>query len=130
MSGIRRFDPLGMKFAGMSQAVRCGDWIAVSGQVALKDGKVVGVGDAAAQARQCFANIEAALAEAGTTLADVVSLRCFLTAKSAYSGYGEVKNALFTGNPPASTTVIISELLLPDLLMEVEATAWSPQAKE
>ena len=130
MSGIQRFDPPGMKFAGMSQAVRCRDWITVSGQVALKDGKVVGVGDAAAQARQCFANIEAALIAAGATLADVVSLRCFLTAKSAYSGYGAVKNALFAGNPPASTAVIISELLLPDLLMEVEATAWSPSGKE
>ena len=128
MNGIQRFDPPGMKFAGMSQAVRCGDWITVSGQVALKDGKVVGVGDAAAQARQCFANIEASLTAAGATLADVVSLRCFLTAKSAYAGYGEVKNALFAGNPPASTTVIVSELLLPDLLMEIEATAWSPQA--
>lgn len=126
MSGIQRFDPPGMAFAGMSQAVRCGDWIIVSGQVALKDGKVVGVGDATAQARQCFANIEAALAAAGATLTDVVSLRCFLTAKSAYAGYGEVKNALFADNPPASTAVIISELLLPDLLMEVEATAWSP----
>lgn len=126
MSGIQRFDPPGMKFAGMSQAVRCSAWITVSGQVALKDGRVVGVGDAAAQARQCFANIEAALAAAGATLTDVVSLRCFLTAKSAYAGYGEVKNALFADNPPASTAVIISELLLPDLLMEVEATAWSP----
>ncbi len=130
MSGIERFDPPGMKFAGMSQAVRCGGWITVSGQVALKDGKVVAAGDAAAQARQCFANIEAALAAAGATLADVVSLRCFLTAKSAYAGYGKVKNALFTGNPPASTAVIVSELLLPDLLMEVEATAWSPQPQE
>jgi 2-iminobutanoate/2-iminopropanoate deaminase len=130
VSGIERFDPPGMKFAGMSQAVRCGDWIIVSGQVALKDGKVVGVGDAAAQARQCFANIEAALAAAGVTLADVVSLRCFLTAKSAYSGYGAVKNALFASNPPASTTVIVSELLLPDLLMEIEATAWSPGTQE
>jgi 2-iminobutanoate/2-iminopropanoate deaminase len=130
MSGIERFDPPGMKFAGMSQAVSCGDWITVSGQVALKDGNVVGIGDAAAQARQCFANIEASLKAAGATLADVVNLRCFLTEKSAYAGYGEVKNALFAGNPPASTTVIIRELLLPDLLMEVEATAWSPASKE
>ncbi len=127
MSGVQRFDPPGMKFAGMSQAVRCGEWITVSGQVALKDGRVVGVGDAAAQARQCFVNIEAALAATGAALADVVSLRCFLTAKSAYSGYGEVKNALFAGSPPASTTVIISELLLPDSLIEIEATAWAPQ---
>ena len=130
VSKVQRVDPPGMKFAGMSQAVRCGDWVIVSGQVALKDGKVVGVGDAAAQARQCFANIEASLAAAGATLANVVSLRCFLTAKSAYSGYGEVKNALFADNPPASTTVIVSELLLPDLLMEIEATAWSPRTSE
>jgi enamine deaminase RidA (YjgF/YER057c/UK114 family) len=124
MSGIERFDPPGMRFAGMSQAVRAGDWITISGQVALSDGKVVGIGDPAAQARQCFANIEAALAAAGAGLSDVVALRCYLTDKSAYAGYAEVKNLLFAGHPPASTTVIISALLLPELLMEVEVTAW------
>jgi 2-iminobutanoate/2-iminopropanoate deaminase len=123
MSDIERFDPPGMRFAGMSQAVRCGDWITVSGQVALKDGQVVGIGDAAAQARQCFANIEAVLAEAGASLGDVVSLRCFLTDRSAYEGYAEVKNMLFKDKSPASTTVIISALLIPALLMEVEAVA-------
>ena len=123
MSDIERFDPPGMRFAGMSQAVRCGDWITVSGQVALKDGQVVGLGDAAAQARQCFANIETVLAEAGASLGDVVSLRCFLTDKSAYGGYAEVKNMLFKDKSPASTTVIISALLIPALLMEVEAVA-------
>jgi 2-iminobutanoate/2-iminopropanoate deaminase len=84
VSGIERFDPPGMRFPGMSQAVRCGEWVTVSGQVALKNGQVVGAGDAAAQARQCFANIEAALAEAGASLSDIVTLRCYLTDKSAY----------------------------------------------
>jgi enamine deaminase RidA (YjgF/YER057c/UK114 family) len=129
MSDIERFDPPGMRFAGMSQAVRCGDWITVSGQVALKDGQVVGIGDAAAQARQCFANIEAVLAEAGASLGDVVSLRCFLTDRSAYEGYAEVKNMLFKDKSPASTTVIISALLIPALLMEVEAVAWMGKLK-
>ena len=123
MSDIERFDPPGMRFAGMSQAVRCGEWITVSGQVALKDGQVVGAGDPAAQARQCFANIEAVLAEAGASLGDVVSLRCFLTDKSAYEGYADVKSMLFKDKSPASTTVIISALLIPALLMEVEAVA-------
>lgn len=127
MSDISRFDPPGMKFPGMSQAVRAGGWVIVSGQVALQDGKVTGVGDAAAQARQCFANIAASLETAGSTMTEVIGLRCFLTAKSAYGGYAEVKNALFAENPPASTAVIVSELLLPDLLMEIEATAWSPK---
>jgi 2-iminobutanoate/2-iminopropanoate deaminase len=123
MSDIERFDPPGMRFAGMSQAVRCGAWITVSGQVALKDGQVVGIGDAAAQARQCFANIETVLAEAGASLWDVVSLRCFLVDKSAYEGYANVKSMLFKDKSPASTTVIISALLIPALLMEVEAVA-------
>lgn len=129
MSGIERFDPPGMRFAGMSQAVRCGEWITVSGQVALKDGQVVGIGDAVAQAHQCFANIEAVLAEAGASLRDVVSLRCYLVEKSAYEGYAEVKSMLFKDESPASTTVIISALLLPDLLMEVETVAWMGKLK-
>jgi enamine deaminase RidA (YjgF/YER057c/UK114 family) len=129
VSGIERFDPPGMRFAGMSQAVRCGEWITVSGQVALKDGQVVGIGDAVAQAHQCFANIEAVLAEAGASLRDVVSLRCYLVEKSAYEGYAEVKSMLFKDESPASTTVIISALLLPDLLMEVETVAWMGKLK-
>ena len=124
MSAAERFDPPGMRFPGMSQAVRCGEWITVSGQVALKDGQVVGAGDATAQARQCFANIEAALAEAGASLEDVVSLRCYLVDKSAYEGYADIKSMLFKDKSPASTTVIISALLIPALLMEVEAVAW------
>ncbi len=127
MSGIERFNPPGTRFPGMSQAVRAGDWITLSGQVALKDGKVVGVGDAAAQARQCFANIEAALAEAGASLRNIVSLRCYLVEKTAYEDYAKVKNILFEDHPPASTTVIISALLLPELLMEVEVAAWKGQ---
>jgi 2-iminobutanoate/2-iminopropanoate deaminase len=129
MSDIRRFDPPGMRFPGMSQAVRCGEWVTVSGQVALKDGQVVGAGDAAAQARQCFANIEAALAAAGASLSDIVSLRCYLTDKSAYEGYADIKSMLFKDESPASTTVIISALLIPALLMEVEAVAWMGKLK-
>jgi enamine deaminase RidA (YjgF/YER057c/UK114 family) len=124
MTDIQRFDPPGARFAGMSQAVRCGEWVIVSGQVALGDGKVVGIGDATAQARQCFANIDDALAAAGASLSDVVGLRCYLVAKAAYGGYAAVKNELFGDRPPASTTVVVNELLLPDLLMEIEATAW------
>ena len=124
---VRRCNPPGMPFPGMSQAVRCGDRIMVSGQVALRDGQVMGVADAPEQARQCFANTDAALASAGTGLGHGVSLRCYLTGKAAYGGYAAVKNALFSNNPPASTAVIISELILPDLLMEIEATAYAPQ---
>lgn len=121
---VARFDPPGMRFAGMSQAVRCGPLIMVSGQVALRDGAVIGLGDAEAQARQCFANIEAALAEAGASLANVVNLRCYLVGHDSYAGYAAVKGELFQATPPCSSVVIVAGLLLPDLLMEVEAVAW------
>ena len=126
-AAVSQHNPPGMAFPGMSQAVRAGDWVMISGQVALSDGHVVGIGDAAAQARQVFANIEAALQAAGAGLGDVVNLRCYLTSKAAYAGYAAVKNGVFADNPPCSTAVIISELLLPDLLMEVEATAFAPR---
>lgn len=123
-SNVERLNPPGMAFPGMSQAVGCGDFLLVSGQVALKDRKVICIDDPAGQAEQCFRNIEATLAEAGLTLSYVVSLRCYLTSRDAYQAYAAVKNRIFADNPPAASAVIVSELVLPDLLVEVEAVAW------
>lgn len=109
---------------GMSQGVRVDNTIHVSGQVALDpDGGVVGIGDATAQAEQAFANLAAVLAVGRAGLDDVVRLVCYLTGTEHFAGYAEVKNRLFPGDAPASTTVVISELLIPELLLEIEATA-------
>lgn len=123
--GITRHDPPGMAFGGMSQAVVAGGWVHVSGQVALREGRVVGQGDPEAQAAQCFENLAAALQAAGAGLGQVVKLTCFLTEASAYAGYAAVRNRLFIGGAPASTVVIVKELLVPGLLMEVEALAFT-----
>lgn len=126
MSAVRKLNPAGMAFPGMSQGAQAGDFILVSGQVALKDGKPVGIGDPAEQARQCFANIEAILGEAGAKLSDIVHLRCFLVGQDSYAGYAAVKSALFKDIAPCSTGVIVAGLLIPGLVMEVEAVAWKP----
>lgn len=125
---IERIDPPGMAFAGMSQAVRAGDWLQVSGQVALREGAVVGADDPVAQAEQCFANIGTVLAAAGADLSAVVKLVCYLTERNAYAGFAAVRNRLFAGHAPASSVVVVKELLLPGLLMEIEALAWLPVA--
>jgi len=122
---IERFDPEGMRFGGMAQATRIAGWIHVSGQVALRGGELVGAGDARVQAEQCFANIRAVLESAGARLDQVVKLTCFLTERGAYAGYAEVRNRLFAAHPPASTVVTVNELLVPGLLMEVEAVAFA-----
>jgi 2-iminobutanoate/2-iminopropanoate deaminase len=128
MSKRQELNPVGMAFPGMSQGVRVGDTIHVSGQVSLREGKLTGIGDAEAQARQCFANIEATLALAGAGLSDVVALRCYLVDAAHYQAYAAVKNAIFAENPPCGTAVIVKALLLPELLMEVEAVAQLPAA--
>jgi enamine deaminase RidA (YjgF/YER057c/UK114 family) len=113
-------------FPGMSQAVRVGDQVHVSGQVAFDEhGEIVGPGDPAAQAEQCFRNLRAVLAAAGAGPADVVSLRCFLVDPAAYPAYADAKGRFLAGVtvPPAGTGVIVAGLLVPGLLMEVEAVA-------
>ncbi|HVY95646.1 MAG TPA: RidA family protein [Solirubrobacterales bacterium] len=122
--GALRVDIPGLSFAGMSQAVRGGDLVLVSGQVALdSDGNLVGEGDAAAQAAQALANVEAALAAAGATREDLVKLSCFLVDAADYPAYAAAKSARFGSVAPASTCVVVSALLDPRFLLEVEAVA-------
>ena len=125
LAGIERYNPPGLAFDGMSQASAFGGLVLVSGQVSLRDGKLFGAGDPVAQAGQCFANLLAALREAGAGPQDVGLLRCYLTDASAYPAYAAEKSRIFGAHAPCGTAVIVSALLLPELLMEVEAIAYS-----
>jgi enamine deaminase RidA (YjgF/YER057c/UK114 family) len=108
----------------MSQAVRAGDLIVLSGQVAFDDGgELVGPNDPAAQAEQCFVNIERLLELAGSSLADVVKLTCFLTDRASYPAYAAAKSRRFSDEGPAGTAVVVHQLLDERLLMEVEVIA-------
>lgn len=116
-------NPPGPTFPAFSQAIRVGSWLVVSGQIGLKDGKLVS-NDALEQARQCFDNLEEVLEIAGAGFADVVKLTCFLTDAAAYPAYGQIKKDRLGDHAPAGTALIISELLIPGAVMEVEAVAW------
>jgi len=117
-----------LTFAGMSQAVRAGELVFIAGQVALdENAKLVGEGDPQLQAQQCLRNIEILAELAGGSLADVVRLTCYLADESAYAAYAAVKAALFPERPPATTAVIVTALLDPRFLLEVEATLVLPQ---
>ena len=113
------------RHTGMSQGIRVGGTIHVSGQVALgPHGEIVGPGDPIAQAEQAFANLTAVLAMGGAGLDDVVKLVCYLVDAADFGGYAEVKNRLFAEDvPPASTTVVVAGLLIPGLLLEIEVVA-------
>jgi 2-iminobutanoate/2-iminopropanoate deaminase len=113
--------------AVFSQAVKVGNVIHVSGQVAITpDREIIGIGDSEAQARQCFANLARVLTEAGSGLQDVVKLTVFLTGAEHYSGYSAAKREAVGEALPAGTAVVVAALMDPRFLMEVEAVAIIP----
>ena len=108
---------------GYSRAVQIGNTIEVSGTSASEDDKVIGVGDVTLQTEYIIKKIEHTLVEAGFSLKDVVRTRIFMTDISLWEEVAKVHSYLFEDVMPAFTLVEVSNLIHPDLLIEIEATA-------
>ena len=106
-----------------SRAVQIGNTIEVSGTTASEDDKVIGVGDVTLQTEYIIKKIEHILVEAGFSLKDVVRTRIFMTDISHWEEVAKVHSYLFEDVMPACTLVEVSNLIHPDLLIEIEATA-------
>ena len=108
----------------ISQGFRVGDRVFVSGQAALTlEGEIVGVDDFDAQAQQAFQNLADVLAAAGSSLEQVVKVTIYLTDMSYFERVVALRERFFTPPWPADTLVEVSALALPELMIEIDATA-------
>ncbi len=110
-----------------------GRMVFISGQVAMdKSGQIVGKSDLKAQVEQALRNLKAALAAAGTDFNHVVKINWYVKnfQASQLPMIREARNRYInTTNPPASTLAGVSELFVPEALVEVEAIAILPESK-
>jgi 2-iminobutanoate/2-iminopropanoate deaminase len=83
--------------------------------------------DGEAQADLCFANIAAILAEDGMTLANIIRLSVYVTAREHMQGYRRSRDRQFPGTPPTSTLIMVSGLERPEFVVEIEAIAAAPE---
>ena len=95
-----------------------------AGAVALDaNGEVVGKGDIAAQTKQTLENLKLALEAAGATFDDVVKINSYVTDFSLFPQIAPIRAEYLKEPFPASTTVQVSALIFPELMIEIEAIA-------
>ena len=113
--------------AGYSHVVEVkgGRTLYIAGQLAVdKEGNLVGRGDFRAQVKQVFENLDSRLKEVGASFKDVVKLNYYLTDASDLQSLRETRNSYINmENPPASTLVVVKQLVREEYLLEVEAVA-------
>jgi enamine deaminase RidA (YjgF/YER057c/UK114 family) len=110
--------------AGYSRAVKVGNTVHVAGTTGLgPDGKVIAIDDPYAQAAQALKIIERALQQAGASLHDVVRTRIYVTDRQYADGVMRAHGEVFKDIRPASTLVVVTGLIEPTMLVEIEAEA-------
>lgn len=109
----------------LSQAIRVGNLVFVSGQAGVDDdGRIKQGFDA--QADQAFRNLDRALKAAGSSLRKVAKVTIFLTSMEYFPKIVELRRKWFSPPYPADTIVEVSALYSPEAMIEIEAIAVAP----
>jgi enamine deaminase RidA (YjgF/YER057c/UK114 family) len=113
---------------GYSRAVRVGEHVHVAGTCAVMPDGSAPPENAYGQARRCLEIVTAALAEAGARIEEVVRTRIFLVDAADWEDVGRAHGECFGEVRPASTMVVVSALLDPRWLVEIEVDAITESA--
>lgn len=108
--------------AGYSRAVVDGDWVYLSGTTGYDYATGTISDDVVEQTRQTFRNIEAALAEAGAILRDVIQVRTYITDMSYFDEIAPVLKEALDG-AIHTNAAFVCQLINPEIKIELEVTA-------
>ena len=125
---LRLGKPLEDKIPFSLGVVSSGRFLHTAGITARdREGEIVGVGDIAAQARQCYENIGDILEAAGAGWGDVIKYLIFTTDIQAFSDQTREVRAKYYVNRPAATLVEVPRLADPKMMVEIEAIVSLPE---
>ena len=116
----------------LSMSVRAkGTFVFLRGQVGQDlDGRIVGVGDPAAQTEQAMKNVKVLLEEQGARLEDICKITIFITDRAYREPVYRVVGKWLKGVFPVSTGLIVQGLARPEWVMEIEAWAVIPDERD
>ncbi len=107
-----------------SPAVRAGDFVFCSGQVAMKENGEIETGGIESQTRRTMENVKKVLALAECELSDVVKVSVWLDDTRDFWTFNRIYTEYFGGNPPARSCV--QSAMMVDCKVEIEVTAYKP----
>jgi 2-iminobutanoate/2-iminopropanoate deaminase len=107
-----------------SQSIAVGGRLVLTaGQGGFDEAGEVVAGGFEAQLRQTFANLDAVLGSQGASLKTVARLTVYLVNAGDYDSFKRVRSEVLTAPFPASTAVVVAALLIPGMLVEIDAVA-------
>lgn len=107
----------------LSQGIRVGDFLFISGQAGYDDNGQIVKGGFRAQGEQAFRNLERVLTAGGADFKNVAKVTIFVTDMSNFAEVVELRRKYFSEPYPADSIVEVSGLYTPEVMIEIEAIA-------
>lgn len=121
---VIKIEPDALAPYAISPGWKVGDMLFLSGQAAIDDhGTIIGVDNFDAQLEQTFNNVDNILETAGSDRSNIVKVTIYLTDIGNFPKIVDARKKYFSEPYPADTTVEVSALALPELMIEIDVIA-------